>query len=275
MQLLVSVRSAVEVGAALVGGADIIDAKEPDLGSLGPVSPDTLAEILALVPPECPFSIALGELASPEEAAAAIAGLELPARLAPTYVKLGFAGVDSPLEVARIVAGAVAEVAEKGSSALVVAVAYADAVRAGTPGPDVILDQAGGAGAAGLLLDTYTKDGIGLLSWLPPSALADWVTAARSGGLLTALAGALTLETLDPVCSAGADVVGVRGAACEGGRQGRVDPARVRALRQRVEGFESSALRDFLKGSQGGWRNAEEAANSVAQSWAKSRKTNA
>ena len=38
MQLLVSVRSAVEVAPALAGGADIIDAKEPDRGSLGAVS---------------------------------------------------------------------------------------------------------------------------------------------------------------------------------------------------------------------------------------------
>ena len=35
MRLLVSVRSAEEVSAALAGGADIIDAKEPERGSLG------------------------------------------------------------------------------------------------------------------------------------------------------------------------------------------------------------------------------------------------
>ena len=35
MRLLVSVRSAAEVRPALAGGADIIDAKEPSLGSLG------------------------------------------------------------------------------------------------------------------------------------------------------------------------------------------------------------------------------------------------
>ena len=39
MRLLVSVRSAAEARAALSGGADIIDAKEPSLGSLGAVGP--------------------------------------------------------------------------------------------------------------------------------------------------------------------------------------------------------------------------------------------
>src|SRR4051812_47948913 len=42
MELLVSVRSAKEVEAALAGGADIIDAKEPSRGSLGAVSPKVL-----------------------------------------------------------------------------------------------------------------------------------------------------------------------------------------------------------------------------------------
>ena len=98
MQLLVSVRSAAEVGPALSGGADIIDAKEPDRGSLGPVSPATLAEILAVVPLQTrPFSIALGDLASDGRCRSrAIASIALPVRAAPTYLKLGFAGVRSP-----------------------------------------------------------------------------------------------------------------------------------------------------------------------------------
>ena len=172
MQLLVSVRSVLEVAPALGGGADIIDAKEPDRGSLGPVSPATLAEILALIPAGYPVSIALGDLASPGEAVAAIAALELPARPAPTYLKLGFAGVRSPEMITRILASAGAAVADKGSSARVVAVAYADAVRAGTLAPDVIVAHARTAGAAGVLLDTHMKDGIGLLGWFSPSALA-------------------------------------------------------------------------------------------------------
>jgi (5-formylfuran-3-yl)methyl phosphate synthase len=256
MQLLVSIRSAAEVGPALSGGADIIDAKEPARGSLGAVSPATLAEILARVPPRCPFSVALGDLASPEEVITAFGSLELPARTAPTYLKLGFAGVRSPEMVTRILATAVAAVAQKGSKALVVAVAYADAVRAGTLGPELISGSARRAGAAGVLLDTHTKDGTGLLRWLAPAALAGWVGSARREGLLTALAGALTLENLETVSAAGADVVGVRGAACEGGRQGRVAASRVRALRQRLDVFGFRSAADPAQGVPVGWRNA-------------------
>lgn len=248
MQLLVSVRSAAEVGPALSGGADIIDAKEPSHGSLGSVSSATLAEILAMVPSECPLSVAMGDLTSPQEVITAIAALELPVRPAPTYLKLGFAGVRSPEIVARLLATAVAAVAEKGSAALVVAVAYADAARAGTLTPDLIPGRAHAAGAAGVLLDTHTKDGVGLLQWLTPHALAGWVAGARREGLVTALAGSLTLEDVDTVSAAGADVVGVRGAACEGGRQGRVSADRVAALRQRLDAFGFYSLGESTKG---------------------------
>ncbi len=267
MQLLVSVRSAAEVGPALSGGADIIDAKEPSHGSLGLVSPATLAEILAVVPSDCPLSIALGDLASPQEVIAAIATLELPARTAPIYLKVGFAGVGSPEMVARILATAVAAVAEKGSAALVVAVAYADSAQAGTLTPDVIPGRVRAAGAAGVLLDTHTKDGVGLLGWLTPHALAGWVAGARREGLVTALAGSLTLDDIATVSAAGADVVGVRGAACEGGRQGCVRADRVGALRQRLDALGFPSLREPHRGVPGGWRNAGWGGKSSPRQW--------
>ena len=45
MRLLVSVRDAVEADAAVDGGAEIVDAKEPAAGSLGAVAPAVLAAI--------------------------------------------------------------------------------------------------------------------------------------------------------------------------------------------------------------------------------------
>jgi (5-formylfuran-3-yl)methyl phosphate synthase len=275
MQLLVSVRSAAEVGPALSGGADIIDAKEPSRGSLGSVSPATLREILALVPAECPFSLALGDLTSPEEVMALMASLELPVRPAPTYLKLGFAGVHSPEMVTRILATAVAGVAKKGSVALVVAVAYADAARAETLAPELISSRARDAGAAGVLLDTHRKDGIGLLGWLAPPELASWVASVRREGLLTALAGALTLEDMNTVCQAGADVVGVRGAACEGGREGRITATRVQALRQWLDAFGFCSHRGSSMGCRVGGETRDGSANSLPGNGSKLRKINA
>jgi uncharacterized protein (UPF0264 family) len=235
MQLLVSVRSAAEVEPALRGGAHIIDAKEPDRGSLGPVTPRTLAAILALVPSRCPFSVALGDVGNPEGVLAAIESIELPSRSAPTYLKLGFAGVRSPDAVTGMLAAAVAALARKGSDAIVVAVGYADAAQAGSIAPDLIPRCARQGGAGGVLLDTHAKDGNGLLHWCPPPALADWVVHAGREGLLTAVAGALEPADIAAVAAARPDVVGVRGAACEGGRQGRISSARVRDLRHHLD----------------------------------------
>jgi uncharacterized protein (UPF0264 family) len=232
MQLLVSVRSAIEVGPALAGGADIIDAKEPARGPLGAVSPDALHQILASVPPDRPVSVALGDLTDPEEVSASVASLPLSARPGPIYLKLGFAGVGSPDRISRLIGAAV--LAARSSPALpgIVAVAYADAARAQTVPPALVARLAGFAGAVGVLLDTHTKDGLGLLNWLEPAALAAWVSNARGADLLTALAGALGLSELPLVRRAFPDVVGVRGAACEGGRQGRVTLERVLGLRR-------------------------------------------
>src|SRR5262245_29672057 len=61
-QLLISVRSAVEVEAALAGGADLIDIKEPRRGPLGPADPDIVADVLRAVGGRRPVSAACGEL---------------------------------------------------------------------------------------------------------------------------------------------------------------------------------------------------------------------
>ena len=82
------------------------------------------------------------------------------------------------------------------------------------------------------LLDTAVKDGRGLLDWLSPDALTALVDEAHALGLEVALAGALRAEDLPVVRATGADIAGVRSAACgDGRRSGPLDAARVRALR--------------------------------------------
>ena len=62
-----------------------------------------------------------------------------------------------------------------------------------------------------------------------------FVVAAQALGLKAALAGALSLEDVARSAALGVDVVGVRGAACVGGRTGRVSASKVRALREALE----------------------------------------
>jgi uncharacterized protein (UPF0264 family) len=118
--------------------------------------------------------------------------------------------------------------------AVVVAAAYADARRvARAPlAPELLPRVARAAGVGVCLLDTAVKDGRGLLSWLSPEELKALVADAHAEGLQVALAGALNEEDLPVVRATGADVAGVRSAACANGeRSGLLDAARVRALR--------------------------------------------
>lgn len=229
MRLLVSVTSAVEALAALSGGADLIDAKDPASGPLGAVSVDVLREIVAAVAGDRPVTAALGD-ASQEDAIARAAGEFAAAGAA--FVKVGFAGIAGSDRVAALIAAAVRGVTGGfDGNADVVAVAYADADRARSIAPRRLAEMAAFAGARGVLLDTCDKGGGGLRELIAPRALSAWVAAAHDAGLIVALAGRLAASDLPFVRDAGADIAGVRGAACEGGRTGRVTAGRVRRLR--------------------------------------------
>ena len=235
MQLLISVRSTAEVGAALDGGADIIDAKEPVHGSLGAVPLPVLARIMARVPAGEQLSIAMGDLRAPNTVRAAISALPAPPSASGVYLKFGFAGVDSPRKIRTLLATAATASQSVESRPLVVAVAYADAAPAGTAPPEDVVEAAAEAGARGVLLDTYRKDGRNLLDSLGLSRLEQCLRAARLAGLTTAAAGSLGPGNLAQLPAQDIDILGFRGAACAGGRNGRLDRDRVHALRQALD----------------------------------------
>ena len=229
MRLLVSVASATEALAALAGGADIIDAKDPLAGALGAVPIAVLAEIRAAVGGAQPVTAAIGDAAD-ETAIEATACAFAAAGAA--LVKVGFAGIANAARIAQLAAAAQRGVrsGRAGHCGLIL-VAYADAERAASLPPAALVDVAAGAGAHGILLDTADKSGPGLRALIAPDALGAWVAGAHERGLLVALAGKLVADDLPFVRDAGADVAGVRGAACEGGRTGQVSAERVRMLR--------------------------------------------
>ncbi|HEX6668620.1 MAG TPA: (5-formylfuran-3-yl)methyl phosphate synthase [Gemmatimonadales bacterium] len=232
MPLLVSVRSGEEVAAALEGGAGIIDAKEPARGSLGAVDPDVLAAIAGRTPATVPLSVALGDCVGVEQARAAVSSAPLPERSAPVYLKLGFAGLPPAQRITALLEVARRSVA--GRTARVVAVAYADHGAAHAPAPEDVLRAAVTAGASGLLVDTWRKDGRGLLDHVPLERLAGLSARARAAGMVFAVAGSLDITAIARLAAI-ADVIGVRGAACRGGRSGTVDAGLVRGLRRCLE----------------------------------------
>jgi uncharacterized protein (UPF0264 family) len=236
MRLLVSVRSAAEVDAAVAGGAEIVDAKEPSRGSLGAVSPAALRAIAGALPPGTPLSVALGDPADARAVAQAVASLDgLVPRAGETFVKLGLAWVEGIDRAEELVAAAVAAASRSPVLPEVVVVAYADHAVVGGPSRDRVIELAARAGARGVLLDTGIKDGRDLFDHVDPPGLRRWILAAQRSGLLAAVAGSLTEEGVRRLADQPADVAGVRGAACSGGRDGVVVEDRVRRLRLAVD----------------------------------------
>ena len=118
--------------------------------------------------------------------------------------------------------------------ARIVAVGYADFGMAGSAPPEEVLGAAVAAGAGGLLVDTWLKDGRALLDHLSIERLTALALGARAAGLLFAVAGNLDPDAISRLAGI-ADVLGVRGAACRGGRAGAVDEERVARLRRCVD----------------------------------------
>jgi uncharacterized protein (UPF0264 family) len=244
MRLLVSVRSAAEVKPAMAGGADIIDAKEPSRGSLGAVSPAVLAAIARALPPEIPLSIALGDPAGAREAAAAVSCALAAAgpRTGDTFLKLGVRCTPGLSAAQVLIEAAVQAGTGSPGRVFVVAVAYADHGIAGAPARDAVSRVAADSGAHGVLLDTWRKDGRDLFHHVDAGALREWIQESSRLGLGVALAGSLGLEGLRAVARLPADIVGVRGGACTGGRGGEVSEDRVRALRGALDEADRAAV---------------------------------
>jgi uncharacterized protein (UPF0264 family) len=208
-RLLVSVRSAAEARSALAGGADLIDIKEPSLGSLGAATPQVWAEIANEVGERRPLSAALGELRDFQPFdPASLSGYR--------FTKLGLAGCDLlegwPKRWQVALASLPGEITR-------VAVAYADARAAQSPAPDTVCEVGQRLGCRALLIDTFNKSGGSVFDVLSFSELETLLAGARRSGMMTVLAGSLRLEQLPRALALQPDYVAVRGAVCGRSRE--------------------------------------------------------
>jgi len=234
MRLLVSVTDAREARVAVEGDVDIVDVKDPAEGALGAPAPGVIERVREVVPPGRPVSAAIGDLPDlPGTAALAALGA---ARSGAAYVKVGLWGTSTTDAAVAVLRAARAAV---GGGTAVIAAAYADAERVpARPLPaGAVVEAARRAGVEGCLLDTAVKDGRGLFEWVTPEALEALVAEGHAAGLEMALAGALRADELSIVRATGADIAGVRAAACRDGmRTAPLDAERIGRLRAECRG---------------------------------------
>jgi (5-formylfuran-3-yl)methyl phosphate synthase len=227
MRIMISVVSADEAREAMLAGAEILDVKNPEEGSLGAQFPRVIQEVKSIASGKVEISAAIGDLPNlPGTAALAALGA---AFCGADYMKAGLYGPRSEAEAIALLQEVKHAVREFGSS--VIAACYADYRRAGTLNPECLPRVAALAGVKGCLLDTYFKDGRSLFHFLEPQALSRLAERAHAAGLLFGLAGGLCEQDLPVARDLGADVVGLRTAVChENKRNGPLDADRVRRL---------------------------------------------
>jgi (5-formylfuran-3-yl)methyl phosphate synthase len=227
MRLMISVVSAMEARAALAGGAEILDVKNPAEGSLGAQSPSVIREIKDLVSNKAELSAAIGDMPNlPGTAALAALGA---ATCGADYIKVGLHGPHTASEAIALLHAVRQAVLEFKTS--VIAAGYADFLRAGTLNPMSLPAIAASAGVRGFLLDTAIKDGQSLLAFMDLPTLRLLVEQAHRAGLFIGLAGALRAPDLTRLRDIGADVIGLRSAVCRNHQRNEpLDPECVRQL---------------------------------------------
>lgn len=231
MRLLVSVRNAAEAGAAVIGGAEIVDAKEPAAASsIGPVSAGKLQEIREEVPSTIKLSAALGDIGRIDDLAAAFARITVPL----AFVKLGFRGVADAGQVALLLTDAVRRARLLPSRPAVIAVGYADAGRVGAISPLDLPALVTAAGGDGLLLDTACKDMGSTFQLVTTPFLEVLGDRCEAEELTLAVGGGLGIEDVERASVFGATIFGVRGAVCDGGRNGTVREQLVSDIAQAI-----------------------------------------
>ena len=145
MLLMISVVSTAEAREAMMGGAGILDIKNPAEGSLGAQVPRIIREIKNIASGSVEISAAIGDLPNlPGTAALAALGAAV---CGADYVKAGLYGVRSEMEAIMLLREVKDAVRQFGSS--IIAAGYADFHRAGTLDPDCLPRAASLAGCSG------------------------------------------------------------------------------------------------------------------------------
>jgi uncharacterized protein (UPF0264 family) len=231
-RLLISVRSPQEALAAIQGGADIIDVKEPQHGSLGRASAAVIADIARTID-VLPLSAALGELREPLDSA------ELQQIVRHVgWVKVGLSGLAHAdwrsrwLELCE-------QIREISPEIKLIAVVYADAKTCGAPAAEDVISAALSADVPGVLFDTYEKQGRSLLDSISRREISDGIEDLHAAGRFVALAGSINLSHLEDLLELRPDIIAVRSAVCRGDRTSAVDADLVARFRGAMHPLES------------------------------------
>jgi (5-formylfuran-3-yl)methyl phosphate synthase len=212
LKLLISPMNEQEASEAIAGGADIIDVKNPQEGALGANYPWVIKRIKELTPKSLEISCTLGEIGNlPGSVSLAALGA---ASLGVNYIKVGLNGIKTPEEAIFMLQKVSRAAKEFNPKIKIVVAGYAEAEKIGTINPQLIPEIAQKSKVEVAMIDTAVKDGKNLFDHLNSKQLKTFIDSAHGFGLETALAGSLRKQDLEVIYGLGADIAGLRGAAC-------------------------------------------------------------
>jgi len=232
MRLLVSPMNIEEARAALQGGADILDVKNPKEGSLGANFPWAIRAVVDLAAGRVPVSATIGDLefkpgtASLAALGAAAAGAE--------FIKAGLLGAKTPEQAEEMLQGIVRAVKDYDPSKKVVAAGYSDYVRVGSISPQLLIAAAEKAGADVVMVDTAVKDGRATFEFMSEQDLREFIDLGHASGLEVALAGSIDFVHLELLQRLSPDIIGVRGIVCGGDRRSAVRAELVEKVKRKI-----------------------------------------
>lgn len=222
--MLASVNSLAEARLVLAEKVDIIDLKEPALGSLGALDIKVVKNCVAAVNGQCPVSATIGDL--PMQPELIFNAVNAMAETGVNYVKIGFfpnGDVTRVIEKLVLIAPHIN----------LIAVLFADT------NPDfTLIDRLDTTGFRGIMLDTLDKTKGPLTSMITTTEIERFVSHVKSMGIVCGLAGSLKLEDIPLLIPYQPDYLGFRGALCDQHqRAGRLNAQSVQKIKQTIAEF--------------------------------------
>lgn len=224
MKLLISLKGIEEARRLNLSKIDILDIKNPEEGALGANFPEIIKGIVKISHENNKLcSAAIGDLNKAGTASLAALGV---ATLKVDYIKVGLL-TDDIKEAIKILKNVVNSIKNftnfYGEKIKVVAVGYADWMRANTIPVEELPEIALLCNADVVMIDTYIKDGKILFDFLSENQLTNFVNIAKTLNLQTALAGSLKKEHIKILKRIEPDIIGFMGAVRENfNREGEI-----------------------------------------------------
>lgn len=215
MKVLISVTSPSEAIEALIGGADIVDVKDPTKGSLGPPDTTIISSIIRSIRDVPHINIATSVALGDDPTKHQVKEMAFIAEeLAIDYAKTGSLGLRSISDAVK----AYRDLEVSAENINLVAVAYADYRVVNCLSPIDVLRAAYLSDFEVFMIDTLIKNGMSTFDYLSVDEIVKIRELAHEMGLLFALAGSLKLSHVEVVQKVKPDIVGFRAAACGGDR---------------------------------------------------------